>query len=239
MSQSTTIVDLRTPGDLPAHTAAVHQLKTIAPGEIFELISDEEPTTLIEICRTQVPQPLDWEVTQQGPPIWRLRVWRAERGVWSQISGLLEQDHTRLQQALYDALERMREGEFDKATALFGNFAQGLRRHMHIEDRVLAPSLETSRDSASAEVLREHRQILEQLLMLEGYLAREVGETGKSASLLGGLLRTLADHEEREKERVLPLWDKAARSLQEHRGQRALVERVTAILQGAEDDLIG
>lgn len=238
MAQSTTIVDLRTPSDLPAHTAAVHQLKTIAPGEVFELISDEEPSSLIEVCRVQVPLPLGWEVTQHGPPIWRLRVWRAEPVAWSRLSEILEHDHIRLRQALYEALEKMQSGAVDDATALFGNFAQGLRRHMHIEDRVLAPSLDTTRDSGSAEVLREHRQLLERLLILERYLTLEVTEAGKSASLLAGLLQALAEHEDHEKKRVLPLWDRAARSLEKQGRQQALVNRVRAILQGAEDDLL-
>lgn len=235
MTQSTTIVDLRTPGDLPAHTAAVHQLKGIAPGEVFELISDEEPSSLIRACQFQVPLALGWEVVQHGPPLWRVKVWREGSGVLAELSDILDRDHARLQQALREAVAKMRDGAVDDATALFRNFAHGLRRHMHIEDCVLTPSLETSHDRQSAEVLREHRTILEELVMLEGYLTREVATAGKGTSLLAGLLQTLAAHEDKEEARLLPLWDRAVRSLGDEGTQQALLQRVTAILQGKED----
>jgi uncharacterized protein (DUF2249 family) len=134
-------VDLRQREDVPARTFVFYHLKELQPGRVLDLISDEEPTPLMHSVSALMRQGIDWEILEQGPPLWRLKVRRRENVAAGSLAGLLMRDHERLDRLLAHTLQKVNAGEGRAARAPYELFALGVRRHIHAENDVLAPEL--------------------------------------------------------------------------------------------------
>ena len=116
-----------------------------------------------------------------------------------------------------------------RAVPLLREFAVALNRHLAFEDGELAVSLGAAQapsDQPAAIMLREHRDIAQQLSLVEETLAVKPvdgSELGIYCAILSG---TLAKHEYREEHNLFPLWRVAL-------SRRNLVER-TVLLEHAK-----
>lgn len=202
------IIDLR--GRPSTSRAEVHQrLRDLPPRGSVELVLDENPSILLESLRVLLRGRLVAEVLNEGPPEWRVRVFRREEREALSLAELLGADHERLDRELALAIAAANRGDREELGERFAEFATGVRRHIHVEDEILVPALQ-ARGAAMKEVIatmqREHQEILGQVGLIESTL-REGGSCDEIAIYLGLLTGTLAKHEGREEERVFPAWD--------------------------------
>lgn len=202
------IIDLRVHPSVSR--AELHQrLRELPPKASVELVLDENPAILLESLRILLRGRLVAEVLEEGPPEWRLRIGRRDEREPRSLAELLGGDHERLDRALAIAMAAANRGDREELAVVFRDFAKGVRRHIHVEDEVLAPALNASAGAmqdAIATMQHEHREILGQIELIDTTLG-EGGSCDEIAIYLGLLTGTLAKHEGREEERVFPAWD--------------------------------
>jgi uncharacterized protein (DUF2249 family) len=236
----TTVIDLRERGDQPARMYAYHQIKDLPQGQAMDLLSDEEPALMMRMVAVQLRNRLHWDVVEAGPPLWRVRIHHREDRHDASLMELLSYDHERLDRLFANALHKINANDVAGAAEDFRAFGIGLRRHVHAENDLLAPSFQGPRDpqgnDPTSMMLREHDQILEEVMMLEGYFEDGLPEAGEVAPFFAMLSGTLAKHEAREEQNLFPSWDVALRRADAEGAQEALIQRVQAILDGEEDD---
>ncbi len=223
---------------MPARTFAFYHLKDLQPGRVLDLISDEEPTPLMHSVSALMRQRIDWEILEQGPPLWRLKVRRRENVAAGSLAGLLMRDHERLDRLLAHTLQKVNAGEGRAARAPYELFALGVRRHIHAENDVLAPELveidEPGAKQSLVTMLTEHEQILQQLDVLDGYFSGSSPQAAEVAPWVGLLSGSMAQHEAREEDDVFPLW-RALLHVATAQRQQELLEVVERILNGSDD----
>lgn len=232
MTHAKAIVDLRIPSGLPAHSAAANQLKNLGPGEVYELIIDVEPTSLMHACQEEVKDALRWEVVAFGPPVWRLRVCREREALAADVANILDQDHERLDGLLESALHCLENDDLDGAFEQLRRFASGLRRHIHAEVDVLRPMLATEAADAPHIVHHmetEHAELLDRLMSVERWIEhREVASA--NAYQLRELRQVLGRHETEERHRMNPIWARVLGAMENPDEQQRLYSRIVAIL---------
>jgi iron-sulfur cluster repair protein YtfE (RIC family) len=120
----------------------------------------------------------------------------------SSITAYLTADHRRLEVSLDEAEALVDCGGLGEAGASFARFADGLRRHIALEENVVFPIFEErARIVGPLQVMeREHRQI-ERLLTTAGQ-ALEVRDAAAFAREARAL-RSLLDAHNRKEERIL------------------------------------
>ncbi len=151
---------------------------------------------------------------------------------------LLCRAHERLDRELARILVFLNQGDSVAASPRVRDFAVELRLHLAAEDGILVPYFAGARgagpDDPVAIMLREHRDILSQLALLEDTLnasTPDVGEAGIYAAILSG---TLAKHEYREEHNLFPRWRVVLKAAPE--AERAkLAARVAAGLEIRQD----
>ncbi len=111
----------------------------------------------------------------------------------------LMRDHKRLNALLGGAIQHLNRGDAAGAAPLLHDLAAVLKRHIEVEDGLLAPLLAPAEaqphDAPQVIMQREHGEILAQLSLIEECLAQDplpVGELAAYSSILSG---TLAKHE--------------------------------------------
>lgn len=206
------------------------RVRELTPGQGIELVSDEDPQLLLHSLRLHVHGRIAWEHMAAGPPVWRVRI-LPRRDLAPRTAGeLLSRDHERLDLLLGDSLQAANAGDTATVQRLFPAFAEGLRRHIRVEDELLAPAIrnaDAGDDDPVTTMLREHEDIQAQLELIEDMLAdASASELATYLALLSG---TLAKHEVREEERVFPAWDAVLRQAgAEHAHE--MLKQVQAIL---------
>ncbi len=232
MSDASPSLDLRTLPEREQPLALIAILDDLAPGSIVELRAAEPPEFLLQRVNVKLRGALAWDI-EQADDGWRARVRRSADTAPRDVLDLLRRDHHRLDTLLGRALRQLNAGDVAAAEPLLIAFAQGLRRHLHAEDEILAQALSGAAPAALDMMLREHRELLEQLGVVEGALhdapagARpEAWAIEPFVALLSG---TLAKHEHREENGVFPAW--AAR-------HAALSEEAAAALLGQVQDVL-
>lgn len=232
MTATSTPVDLRELPEREQPLALIALLNDLAPGGVLELQAAESPEFLLQRVNVKLRGALAWEIAQTAGR-WTARVRRAEDTPPRDVLDLMQRDHHRLDALLGRALRQLNGGDLAAAEPLLTTFARGLRRHLHAEDQILLHALAAGAVPALEIMLREHRELLEQLSLVESGLrdapaaARpEAWELEPFVALLTG---TLAKHEHREEGSVFPLW--AAR-------HAALSEDAAAALLGRVQELL-
>jgi|GEM_PF-642850 len=236
------LIDLRESGTLPAHTYAYYQLRDIRRGEVREVVSPEEPTLLMESVSHQLRHEIHWEIAAAGPPQWRVRVRHRDDVPASSLVDALERDHLRLDRLFADALHATNEGDLATAARCLRGFGLGLRRHLHVENEVLAPAFVAPRDAQGADptsiMLSEHEELLVQVERLEAYFQGGLPEAQEVAPLFALLSGQLAKHEAREELNLFPNWGIAIRHAPPG-AEEQVVKRVQGILAGDDDVELG
>ena len=235
-------IDLRERGGVPAHTYAYYKLRDLALGESCDVLVEEEPTLLMESVSHQLRHAIHWRVMENGPPLWRVHVQRRDDVAPTTLVDVLERDHLRLDRLFAAALHRVNDGDVAPAATYLQEFAVGLRRHIHVENDILAPAFVGPRDPLGGDptsiMLHEHEQILEQVELLESYFAGASPEPGEVAPLFALLSGQLAKHEAREELNLFPNWNIAIRHAPAGSEQK-LIEHVLDIYGGSHDDKLG
>jgi hypothetical protein len=141
----------------------------------------------------------------------------------SEFGTVLREDHASLFETLEDLL-------FDETSppeylrGVWHRFEATLHYHMTLEEEVLIPRFELVRPADAARIRGEHRQIREQLMLLESAFERGIVDRERLARLLG-ILRVSAALKERGiyawAEEALRPRDKArvVESVRAHRGE--------------------
>jgi len=208
MPSATEIHDLR--DERPGHLigAALDRVKAVRPGVAVTLILAQEPSLLMASLNLQLRENLAWAIVE-ADGVWRVTVRHREDVAAPDVLALLAADHKRIDGLLARALGLLNQGDPDAAVPVLREFVLALNRHVAFEDGELAVKLGASRapaDQPAAIMLREHREIAQQLALVEEALAFEpvdASELGVYCAILSG---TLAKHEYREEHNLFPLW---------------------------------
>lgn len=196
------------------------------------LLTAQDPALLMRSLDLQLGHKLAWSTANEGLR-WRTIVQHRDDVPPADVLDLLQREHRRLDALLVQAMRLLNEGEMDGAAEVLRQFIHGLRRHLYLEDEVLAPVLDSggATTDATAIMRREHAEIAAQLELIGDSLrAGDAGaaETSSYCAILSG---TLAKHEHREEQNLFPRWQVA---LTRRGGAEAsaLLERVKSLLAG-------
>ncbi len=230
-------VDLR--GDAHPRLAAYAAVRERTGGEPLELLLGEEPSLLMQAVALMVRNRIHWEITDSGEQGWRVRVVDREQVPPSSLTDLLARDHERVDRLFALALQHANRGETAATAALVESCYQGLRRHIYLENHILAPRFGIPaggpRRDPTNQMIDEHDTILAELGEI-----RELAGGGTTAdasmlaALMGILSGALAKHEGREEQNLFPQWEAALKRTPDP----DLLERAKAVLEGAEDDRV-
>ena len=223
------IVDVT--GEPASHVqaAAFYALRGIRPGQTVELLTATEPELLMRSLDLQLGHKLAWTTQGQGPP-WRTVVRHREDAPPIDVVDLLQREHRRLDGLLAHATRLLNQGNATEAAPVLRHFVRDLTRHLQVEDEVITPVLGpgADRDEACAAMLREHAEIAAQLRLIEDSLGGD-GDATEASTYCAILAGTLAKHEHREEQTVLPRW-RVALAQRGAEASAALLRQVRALL---------
>lgn len=232
-------IDLRTRGDVPPHTFAYYHLRDLHHGEVCTLVSIDDPTLIMETVNVLTRHRFGWELTDQGPPVWRAIVQLLDDASYASLVELLEEDHVRLDVLFANAMHNVNAGKLDRARTYFQDFAIAIRRHVYAEDSVVLPLLsaaERERFGSTAQAVgREHAEVLRLVDRLHHALDAQQQASQDLGLLFRDLSETLAKHEAREELMLFPAWDVVLKQKPNHELEHQLVVQVHSILDGHQD----
>jgi uncharacterized protein (DUF2249 family) len=228
------IIDL---SQVPANqvaSAALYEVRDLKPGRRRVLVVRDEPSLLMRSLDLQLQQRFTWTIHATANGVWRIEVGHRLDSTPRDVFDLLGRQHAWVDSELVQILLLLNQGDTVGSMARVRDFGAVLRRHIATEDEVLAPYFAaiggTGSDDPAAIMLREHRDILSQLELLEDTLngsAPDAGEAGIYTAILSG---TLAKHEYREENNLFPRW-RAALTPQPPAEHARLLAQVTAAVQ--------
>jgi iron-sulfur cluster repair protein YtfE (RIC family) len=144
----------------------------------------------------------------------------------SSVTEYLSADHRRLDAIALEAESAARSGAAADAAALFARFAEGLDRHIQVEEEVLFPAFEAATGMASGPtvVMRaEHAEI--RRLLAEVSSALGGGDAPAALDAMRKLTELLSDHNMKEETILYPMTDRSARDL------AGLLDQVRSVMQ--------
>ncbi len=219
-------------GDGPLHTRVFYLLRDLEPGRVVDLVIDEEPDLLMGAVNFQLRQRLRWEILEERTGCWVVRARHRDDGRAAGVMDLMVRDHERLDRLLVRLLAGLNAG---RAGALLGEFSLALRRHIRVENEILAPHFGSLAGSAvedpTAVMFSDHERILQELNLVcdatEGGDADPIQAAAYGAMLSG----SMAKHEAREEREVFPRWE----GIYRRAGAPGLLDRIQVVLAGGED----
>ena len=206
--------------------AALDRVKDVRRGAAVTLILPEEPSLLMASLNLQLRGNLAWDIIEAGGA-WRVTVRHRADCAATDVLALLTADHQRIDGLLARALGQLNQGNVIAAVPVVRECIDALHRHVAFEDGEVAVTLGAAQamaDQPAAIMLREHREIAQQLALVEETLSAEPvdgAELGVYCAILSG---TLAKHEYREEHNLFPLW-RVALSRRSHAERASLLER--------------
>lgn len=204
------IVDLRRMPPASAHGRALHAVHDMRPGREVILLTDEDPRLLLSQLQHDLRHRLAMQVMPHAGG-WRVSVQSREHTRPETLFDVLSRDHERLDRLFVRAHGEVQAQRLPTARVLLGDVTTGLRRHIQIENEILAPRFELPRDRFGSDplsvMLREHEDIVQQLIIIEELLTSTDVDAAELDTWLGLLSATLSKHEGREETRLFPLWD--------------------------------
>ena len=233
MSDAHRDVDLRAEPPSLVQTAAFYAVRDLAPGETVSIHTREDPALMMQSLDLQLRETLAWQsVPGEGGYRTLVRL-RSDTDVGETVD-LLVRDHRRLDELFAKALRRVNANDVAGARPLVEAFAVAIRKHVELENELLAPILPRPRGPDGSDhveiMLREHDEILRQLAEVESCFAEpgtpEAWEVEPFIAILSG---TLAKHEYREESNLFPHWHAALDAMDEPR-RAELFGRARALL---------
>lgn len=209
------LIDLAARGGQTEHHYLLGQLRGLARGEEAVVVTYDDPRILLDALTLELRNGIYWDVTEAGPPAWRVRVRRREDVAASDLVDLLTRDHVRVDHLFATALHRSNAGDMDAALPSFRVFAACLRRHVETENEIVVPALSLPRsprgDDPTSIMLHEHEAIIEHTVMIEEMLDEGLDDAGMLAPFFAIISGQLAKHEWREETNLFPHWMRALR----------------------------
>lgn len=210
MAEHEELVDLTNEPDNRLTLAALAALRELPAGATRVLLTRDHPALLMASLNLYLRDALAWEAAAQGTH-WRTVVRPAADTQPRDLLETLTRDHRRLDELLGRALRRLNAGDVPQAQTLLAEFAGGLRRHVAVENEVLASELGPGHGFVPLDtMLREHDELLAQLEAVEVCFAEaqpgalpEAWEVEPFVAILSG---TLAKHEHREESSLFHAW---------------------------------
>jgi uncharacterized protein (DUF2249 family)/hemerythrin-like domain-containing protein len=192
-------------------SAALYEVRDLEPGRRIVLVMRDEPSLLTKSLDLQLQQRFTWTIQATANGQWRVEVCHRSETAPRDVFDLLGRQHQWVDAELAKILLLLlNHGDAGETMVRVRYFGAALRRHIAVEDEVLAPYFaavrSTAPDDPAAVMLREHQDIASQLKLVEDALdetAPDAGEAGIYAAILSG---TLAKHEYREENNLFPLW---------------------------------
>lgn len=193
-------------------TAALLAVRDLQRGETVHLLLREEPSLMLQSLNLQLRHILSWQISAEETGKWRVLIRHREDVAPRDLMDILSRDHQRLDELFGLSLQRVNAGKISEAAPLVMEFAAGLKRHIQVENDILAPSFRIPDAEPVAIMLHEHDDILAQTAHIESLFAGEEPVQGWEVSpFLAILSGVLAKHEHREEQNLFPQWDIALR----------------------------
>lgn len=225
-------IDLRAERSARIQTAAFYAVKDLAKGAVLVLVTAHDPSLMMASISLQLRDVIAWTSTRTADG-WRTEVRHREEAPPTGLVDVLTRDHRRLDELLATALRRVNAGDLKGAQPLVAELAIGLRRHIQVENDLLAPVLPHPAGADGAghvEIMRrEHDEIMRQLAEVEALFGAESLEPWEVEPFIAILSGTLAKHEYREESNLFPAWDAALAHLAND-GRADLERRASAVL---------
>jgi uncharacterized protein (DUF2249 family) len=227
------VIDLHTlPPGMRAHTYAYYALRELRPGEEALMLCPEDPQLLLSQLQLDLRHRLATQIVADEAG-WQVLVRHREDTEADSLFDILSRDHERLDRLFVRTMEAVAAGRIAEAKSVVGDFLDGLRRHIDVENDVLAPRFALPRDPAGSDptsiMLREHDDILRQAVIIEELFAGPDPDATEIDTWCGILAATLSKHEGREEMRLFPQWD--AHLVKQPEAPRVLAE-VRALIAG-------
>ena len=230
MNTQETMVDLCTIAASRLQSAALQAVRELRPGEIIHLLTGQEPSLMLQSLNLQLRHILNWRISAPEPGKWRVLIRHREDVTPCDLMDILSRDHQRLDELFGLSLQLVNAGKMSEAAPLVMEFAAGLKRHIQIENDILAPSFRIPVPEAVAIMLHEHDDILAQTANIESLFAGdELVQAWEVSPFLAILSGVMAKHEHREEQNLFPQWDIALR-MAAPADRQALLTRVQQIL---------
>jgi len=215
-------------------TAALLAVKDLQRGETVHLLLREEPSLMLQSLNLQLRHNLSWQISAEETGEWRVLIRHREDVAPRDLMDILSRDHQRLDELFGLSLQRVNAGKVCEAAPFVMEFAAGLKRHIQIENDILAPSFRIPDPEPVAIMLHEHDDILVQTANIESLFAGEepvqAWEVSPFLAILSGVM---AKHEHREEQNLFPQWDIALR-MAASEDRQALLTRVQQILSNMQ-----
>ena len=207
MKRDERVVDLRNSPSVSLQAQAYDALCNLQRGERLAVLTSEHPGLTMKGLDIGLRHRFAWTITQ-GPDGWRVDVRHIADAAPRDVLELLARAHQHLDALMVECLRLVNTGEVTAATPVLKEFAGILRRHIRAEDELLAPFFRSPLIPAEPVeiMLREHREIKQQLDVIDETLAAtqpDATELGAFCAILSG---SLAKHEHREETNVFGVW---------------------------------
>lgn len=235
MAETDKVLDLTDNPSSMLQSAAYHELKSLSRGMIVTLLTAQEPSMMMQTVNLHLRDNLSWTTTPEGADRWRTVVTHREDVAASDVIDLLTRDHKRLDDLFARALHYVNAGNVADAAPLMKEFSEGLKRHVDVENNILALSFAAPREQFGGDptstMLREHDEIQMHATVIESYFDEGLPDAKEVSAFFAILSGTLAKHEFREESILFPHWSAAI-----HRApaeaQLDLFKKVQATLAG-------
>src|SRR5574340_809887 len=227
--------------DLLSHPSRLHQglllgaAEELAAGARLQVRCSERPELMLSALNNHLRGTLRWTITPGADGSYSVTLQRTEDVSPQGVIDLLLRHHQKLDVLLARGLRQL-PADAARARALVTEFARELRSHICAENDLLVPRFAVSADADAAEataiMLREHDEILQQLGLVEEFLGADDADAMDASPFLAILSGTLAKHEHREENTLFPHWHRALEAAPADLRQ-ALFAEIAARLAGA------
>ncbi len=232
--ENTIFLDLRGVADASAGPQIFAHAQRLGLGQRILVEIDRDPHTLLRAASFQMRETISWSAEEKDRG-WQVEIRPRVEVDARDVVDLLVWDHYRLDRQFSEVLAAANAGRMEEAEAIFREYWIGLRRHVYMENHVLAPALGGGMEQGPlADMLFEHDSIVEQSRLVdETFREQDHALLPAICAVLSG---SLAKHENREENTLFPLWQ-AANNRDRTRAAEFL-ERTRALLAGAEDQTV-
>jgi uncharacterized protein (DUF2249 family) len=226
-----TLIDVRGMPNAVAQPLVYAATIRLAIGQRVQVLADTDPDAMMRAVAFQLRNAISWRFESDGK-VWQINIQPRAEAEAKDVVDLLTWDHYRLDRQFADILAAANEQRIADAESIFNDYWIGLRRHVHLENNVLGPTLGGGEEKGPlADMLFEHDSIIVQSrLVEETLLEKDYDMLPAICAVLSG---SLAKHENREETTLFPIWQSTDNS---DRGRAAeFLARAKELLAGAED----
>jgi hemerythrin-like domain-containing protein len=210
MRRDERIVDLRNSAPVSLQAEAYGALRGLRRGESAVLLMQEHPGLTMKSLDIGLRHKFAWTIVEEQAG-WRVDVRHIVDSVPRDVMELLSGAHQHLDALMVEVLRLVNSGEIGAAAPVLRQFSGVLRRHIRAEDELLTPFFRSPHAPAEPIeiMLREHREIMQQLGVIDETLAADEPDAAELGAFCAILSGSLAKHEHREETNVFSVWRSA------------------------------